>query len=249
MAEANVGEKHACSAALVLCISALLSCNAPRRVTATASASASAVPPSTPVLAVLAKAPPPRGPIEVRVDKGEIVPPRKWPNACELLTQQDIEAIFPGVDKIHQEKGSVLSTTIEQYAADPKYKEEQYSRSGQCFYRFRLPGENHARSWVWVRIRAVADRDLAKRYYDQGLYLDYTIAASGGPNSAKNCNATEMSEGNLICRSGPVIFEVGGYGTASFKETEAFGIAMPFFWRDTVLHEFARAITAKIPER
>ena len=165
------------------------------------------------------------------------------------LTQEDIEAIFPGVDRIGQEKSSVLITTIEQFAADPKYEEERYSPSGKCFYRFRLPGENHARSWVWVRIRAVADQDLAKRYYDQALYLDYTIAASGGPHGAKNCNATDMFEGNLLCRSGPVIFEVGGYGTARFKETEAFGIAMPFFWRDTVLPEFARAITSKLPEK
>jgi hypothetical protein len=236
--------------ALLLCISVLFACNASGRLsTGTASASASAAPPPAPVLAVLAKAPPPRRQIEVRVEKGKIVPPRKWPNACELLTKEDIEAIFPGADKIDQEKGSVLSTTIEQYSADPKYNEEQYTRSGQCFYRFRLPGENHPRSWVWVRIRAVADLDLAKRFYDQGLYLDYTIAASGGANSAKNCNATEMSEGNLLCRAGPIIFEVGGYGTASFKETQAFGIAMPFFWRDTVLHEVARAITAKLPEK
>jgi hypothetical protein len=230
-------------------VPALLACNAPSRGNAgIASASASALSTSAPVLAVFAKAPAGR-PIDLVVKKNEIVPPRKWPNACELLTQEDIEAIFPGVTDIRQEKDGVESTTIEQFAVDPKDKDERYSPSGQCFYRFQLPGENHARSWVWVRIRAVADSDLTKRYYDGPLYLDYTIAASGGAKSAKNCNVTSMSEGNLLCLGGPVIFEIGGYGTASFKETEAFGIAMPFFWRDTVLHEFARAITAKLPEK
>jgi hypothetical protein len=232
-------EKCAARAALFVCVSVFVACKTFDQSSSSikADASPSEAPSAATVYAVLGQAPP-NPPQITLARRGSIVPTKNWPDACELLTKDDIQAILPGATEIREERHVVNTRTIEEFAANAPNFNDESKFGGSCLYLFQLPSEPHARSRVWVRILAVADPALIESYYKKVLYAS--------PMGPEHCGVTGMFEGNLRCYAGPLIFEAGGYGTARFKETEVFGVAPPFFWRDKILPEFVKSIAAKL---
>lgn len=171
---------------------------------------------------------------------GEILAANRWPDACAFVDQEEIKAIFPGVEDIQQESRAINPLSIKEFAADPSWRESNRSESGQCLYSMSLPGETYRATQFWLRIEAVADPKLIVRYVDR---LASGINTNQGEAGADRCVITGLAEGSWTCRKGPLLFTVGGQSTVTFEGTPD---PAPFVWRDEVLPEFVRTITAKI---
>ncbi|MCX4851725.1 hypothetical protein OHB19_42065 [Streptomyces sp. NBC_00893] len=171
---------------------------------------------------------------------GAILAANRWPDACAFVDQEEIKAILPGAKDIKQESRPISALSIKDFAADSSWKESDMSQSGQCLYSMRLPGETYAATQFWFRIEAVADPKLIAGYADRvvsGSPIDQ------GATGADRCVITGLSEGSWNCRKGTLLFTVGGQSSVTFKDMPA---PAPFVWRDDVLPEFVRTITAKI---
>ena len=119
-----------------------------------------------------AKTPPADNSILLRTTPGGIVPTNDWPDACQLIGERDVLAILPDATEVDSMPGGASTMTIEEYAADPRWREEEGTTRGSCVWDMKLPGEQP--DWyttVWVRIIAVADPTLIGKYHeDQGTY-------------------------------------------------------------------------------
>ncbi|MFG2007110.1 hypothetical protein ACGFNU_48975 [Spirillospora sp. NPDC048911] len=173
--------------------------------------------------------------------KGKILPADQWPSACELVGERDVSAILPEAKEIEQEPALVGIKSIKEFAADPGWKESDRAEAGRCLYSARLPGETYSATRLWLRVQAVADPELIERYYE-------TQTVSGtdtnqGAHGADQCAVTGLSEGDWICRKGPLLFSVGGQTTVAFKGKPA---PAPFVWRDDVNPLVVETVAAKI---
>ncbi|WP_433323602.1 hypothetical protein [Spirillospora sp. CA-294931] len=190
----------------------------------------------------IGKAAPARTTSEVPVlGKGKILPADRWPSACELVGRTDVEAILPEAEEIEQESRLVGVKSIGEFAADPEWSQGARAEAGQCLYGMRLPGETYQATQLWVRVHAVADPDLIRRYYEGQL-----LGVTGTNQSARGadaCALTGLREGNWICRKGSVLFSVGGQTTVAFKGKPA---PAPFVWRDDVNPLIVETVAAKI---
>ncbi|MEU8703792.1 hypothetical protein [Streptomyces sp. NPDC048565] len=173
------------------------------------------------------------------VKEGTVLAANRWPDACSLVNQEEVEAILPDAKEIKQESRRISALSAKEFAADSSWKESDSSEFGQCLYSMRLPGETYAATQFWVRIEAVADPKLIAGYQDR---VAAGIKAQGA-SGADHCVITGLSEGSWNCRKGPLLFTVGGQSSAVFKGVSA---PAPFIWRDDVLPEFVRTIAAKI---
>ncbi|MFD4860612.1 hypothetical protein [Streptomyces atratus] len=171
---------------------------------------------------------------------GAILAANQWPDACSFVDQEEIKAIFPGAKDIEQESRPISALSIKDFAADSSWKESDRSKSGQCLYSMRLPGETYAATQFWFRIEAVADPKLIVGYEDRVVSGANT---NQGAKGADHCVITGNYEASWNCRKGPLLFTVGGQSSVTFKGVLA---PAPFVWRDDVLPEFVRTIAAKI---
>ncbi|MEK8142780.1 hypothetical protein NKH18_12855 [Streptomyces sp. M10(2022)] len=156
------------------------------------------------------------------------------------MDQEEIKAIFPGVKDIEEESRPITTLSIKDFTADSSWKESDRSKSGQCLYSMRLPGETYSATQFWFRIEAVADPKSIVSYDDR---LALGTSTNQGAKGADHCVISGLHEGSWHCRKGPLLFSVGGQTTVTFKGTPA---PAPFVWRDDVLPEFVRTIAAKI---
>ncbi|MFJ4903147.1 hypothetical protein [Streptomyces sp. NPDC088727] len=174
------------------------------------------------------------------IKAGSVLAANQWPDACAFVGQEEIKAIFPGVKDIAQESRPVNAVSIKDFAADSSWKESDRSAAGQCLYSMRLPGETYSATQFWFRIEAVADPELIVRYADRVAPGTNT---NQGARGADRCVITGLAEGSWTCRKGPLLFTVGGQTTVAFEGKPA---PAPFVWRDEVLPEFVRTVSAKI---
>jgi len=185
---------------------------------------------------------PATGTVPVRLAPGKLVPARKWPTACQLIDDADITAVLPDATEIDEFPGGVSTRTIDEYSANPAWREEPYAPEGRCVWHMKLPGERtNAFTFVWVRIVAVGDPELIRRYHDdQELGRGAGLAAADLPGGG-SCYPSSLYDAHLVCARGPLMFEVGGSTTTDFGDFRAYS-----FWRDEVLTEFAATVAGKI---
>jgi hypothetical protein len=182
----------------------------------------------------------PSGSVRVGVPPGSILPARQWPTTCQLLTDDQILSVLPDATEIDELPGGVSTRTIDAFAADPSWQEGDYAPEGRCVWHMKLPGERiNALTFVSIRIVAVADPELIRRYHDdQNLGRGAGQPASGDAN----CYLSSLYDAHLVCAHGPVMFEVGGSTTTDFGDYRAYS-----FWRDSVLPELAAIVASKLP--
>ncbi|MDQ8703911.1 hypothetical protein RCO28_15620 [Streptomyces sp. LHD-70] len=170
--------------------------------------------------------------------KGEIRAADRWPEACRLVTQDDVEAILPDAEEIREEPPlHVYAPSIKEFAADSSWKESDRAENGRCEYVMELPGETFAATRVWVRVDAVADPGLIAGYFDKVALIAHERF---GTDACANDGGLDDS---WTCRKGPLMFTVGGQTTATFEGRMD---ASPAFWRDKVGPAFVRAVAAKL---
>ncbi|MDI3406188.1 hypothetical protein [Streptomyces cavernicola] len=185
------------------------------------------------------KAPKPTSDVHVDpLEKGQILAADRWPNACALVTQEDVEAILPDAEEIREEPPlGVYTPSIKEFAADSSWKESENATYGRCEYVMELPGETFTATRVWVRVDAVADPELIARYFDKAAPVSHQRFGTDG------CANDGGLEDSWTCRKGPLMFTVGGQTTATFEGRMD---ATPTAWRDDVGPEFVRAVAAKL---
>jgi hypothetical protein len=179
--------------------------------------------------------------IPIRVPAGEVLPATEWPKACRLIDRDDLRAILPDATDIDQMPLRGATRTIEEFVSDEFWHESQSPTEAGCLYSFHLPGEaNDTSSSVWVEITEIADPDLIRRYHEEESRGD--AGSMGFIPGVDDCYLHNRYDPQLICRSGPVRFSVGGSTSAVFDEYgEAFS-----YWRDEVLPRFATNVGNKI---
>jgi hypothetical protein len=182
------------------------------------------------------------GSILVRVPPGKIVATDKWPHACQLLTDADLAAVLPDATEVESLPGAASTVTIEEYAADPAWRRDKRTDEGRCAWNMKLPGERvNAYTTVWIRIVAVADPELIRRYHDdQATYRGGGVAPTD-LRGGGSCVISSLYAAYLVCAGSALMFEIGGSTTTDFGDYRAYG-----YWRDTVLPEFAVAVASKI---
>ncbi|WP_055550107.1 hypothetical protein [Streptomyces sp. NBRC 110028] len=170
---------------------------------------------------------------------GKILPAGEWPDACSLMTQEDIAAILPDAEEIRQTDRPIPARSIKEFRADSSWKPSDRAPSGECDYVMWLPGETYSATQAWIRIDAVADPKLIARYFESGV----PGTPGGSTDGADKCVMAFAFDQNWTCRKGPLLFTVGGQTTATF---EGMPDAAPFAWRDKVTPELVRTVAAKI---
>ena len=178
--------------------------------------------------------------IPIRVPAGEVLPAAEWPQACQLIDRNDVLAILPEATEIDQMPLHGSTRSIEEFVADEFWQESENPTETGCVYSFQLPGDAANTSSVWVEISGVADPDLIQRYHERERPGD--ASSTGYITGVDDCYLRHRYDPQLICRSGPVRFSVGGSTSAVFdKYGEAFS-----YWRDEVLPRFASSVGNKV---
>lgn len=171
---------------------------------------------------------------------GKILPADEWPDACSLVTQEDIKAILPDAEEIKQTDRAVPALSIKDFAADSSWKESNRAPSGECQYVMRLPGETYGATQAWIRVDAVADPKLIADYFESAA-----VGSPGGStDGADKCVMAFLTDQIWTCRKGPLMYTVGGQTTSTFEGQQG---PAPFDWRDKVTPKLVRTVAAKVP--
>ncbi|MET9700986.1 hypothetical protein ABZY31_29300 [Streptomyces sp. NPDC006529] len=189
--------------------------------------------------------------LEARPAAGRSLPIAQWPNACEVLSDEEIRAILPQAKDF--ERRPVKVTIIN---FNPLQKSEPGTTgdvpAGGCETEFALPAKYKAKHNSKVRIvfKTVADAALVADAYAEDRDKEAKEAGQDtkkfrdlqGSLGAAGCY-TEDTTNNLICHQGPYEFEVSGMSTADgvgkYPDSEE-------NWRDKVLTEVVRTLSARM---
>lgn len=112
-------------------------------------------------------------------EDGEIMTADRWPNACSLVSRQDVEAILPDAEEIEEAPPFLVYTpSIKDFAGDSSWKKSDVADAGRCEYIMKLPGERFVATRVWVRVDAVADPKLIAGYLRRSCSAVVTSATA-----------------------------------------------------------------------
>jgi hypothetical protein len=178
----------------------------------------------------------------------EVIVAEKWPSACRLLTDEEITALLPQATDIERVPTPVKIISILQKDQNSTAPE------GECSYKFWLKGATieEAVSSIIVSIRAVADPALVEAHYAERLAADRkrTDQAKaedhGDRYGPQACYGWVDSLSTLVCRQGPMVFEIRGFGSGTFAGVPTAAAAKAAHWRDRVEGPVAQLIAAKV---
>ena len=184
---------------------------------------------------------------------GNLAPAAQWPNACDLLTDDEIESVLPqaSVDSDPTEVKIIGSGPTE---SAPK---------GECAYEIGLPGTTSAHPvQLWLELLAVGDPSVISGRLDHPESTPSTSDERGGAATRKDLHGSlgpqqcfrqrprsdpEWTE-YLFCQQGPVEFSLNAV-TGGKADIQAGGgasaKAQALF--DKAVVQFPKAIAAKLP--
>ncbi|MEV7625047.1 hypothetical protein [Actinoplanes sp. NPDC089786] len=186
---------------------------------------------------------------KIAVAKAEVIPASQWPSACKLLTDGEITALLPQATKITRSPRPVKIISILQK------DQNSTAAEGECSYKFWLKGASieEATSSIIVSIRAMGDPALIKAHYEKHLAddrkrTDQARAEDHGDRlGAEACYGWVDSLSTLVCRQGPLMFEIRGMGSGAFAGVPSGLTAEAIHWRDKAQGPVAQLIAAKVP--
>lgn len=170
---------------------------------------------------------------------GGLTPGRKWPKACALVSDADIQAILPDATDIEHRAISAKFEVVDGIDLARLRKVKVPQRS--CRIEFDLPAPNEDESAlrsaaIHVRLDAVGTPKIAEmNYHAFGDLVDGT--------GADECRI--MVDTNFNCRAGGVVFTVDGSVAPDLVFEGQQGETTTFYGRH-VLQEFVKLITAKV---
>lgn len=194
-------------------------------------------------------------PLSLDISRNEVVNPLEWPDACELLTDDEIIAILPPAEDITRQATPVEVLDFGLMADNPG---GGTANSGSCAYEMKLPGDDNVTSSIDITIVGVAHPKLIKRHFAEEKNKAKQDATSvdadppvdhGADLGADACYTTApattngSSTGTTTCRSGPLMFEVWGQTFATFADVP--DDAAGQHWQDRVVPEVIKTVAAK----
>jgi hypothetical protein len=185
--------------------------------------------------------------LPITVPPGTVLPAESWPSACQFLTDEEITALLPQAADIKRTPQKVKVITLATKAPS--------AAEGSCSYSFWLKGatSEEVRSTIVVTIAALADPDIITTAYDKQLSRDRTRSDRPRVEDHANrlgpqaCYSWLQATFYLVCRQGPLIFEVEGSGYGTFPGVPTSLEAKAEHWRDKVQAPAAQIIASKVP--
>lgn len=183
--------------------------------------------------------------------RGGSLPVDQWPNACEVLGDEEIRAILPQAKGF--ERKPVKVTVIN---FNPLGKSDPGTTgdvpAGGCNTEFGLPAkyESKRNSSIRIVFKTVADPALVADAYAKDREYEAKQAGQGATKfrdlndslGAAGCY-TKSSSAGMVCHQGPYEFEVSGSSTADgvgkYPESNE-------NWREKVLAEVVRTLSARM---
>lgn len=157
------------------------------------------------------------GKLGIHPAAGSVVPLSEWPDACELVSDEEVRAILPQAQRIERKPVKVTILNMNPLAEARPGTTGDVPRGG-CEFAFVLPGrhgDTGSNSRFTVTVTALADPALTAESHQDDKKSDATdkgftdLAASWG---AQDCYAVGegLTPAVAHCRQGPYRFEVGG---------------------------------------
>lgn len=181
----------------------------------------------------------------------EVVPAGSWPSACRLLTNGEIGALLPQAADIRRTPSKVSIRSIRDKS------QNSVAAEGHCSHKFWLRGATteDITSSVSIGIVGVADPKFIAQHYDETLTADRKSASRpqledhAGALGPQACYSWlyATSVYHLVCRHGPLMYEVTGDGYGIFPGVPTGLEAKARHWRDKVQAPVAHIVAAKVP--
>ncbi|MER5733256.1 hypothetical protein ABT084_33840 [Streptomyces sp. NPDC002138] len=194
----------------------------------------------------------PSGPrLDARPVQGGSLPVAQWPNACEVLGDDEIRAILPQAKDFQRDP---IKVTVLNF--NPLGKPDPGTTgdvpAGGCRTEFGLPAKYKGKHNSNIRIvfKTVADPALVANAYAEDRDDEAKRAGQDTKKfqdlknslGAAGCY-TKGTTSTMVCHQGPYQFEVSGSSTADgvgkYPETEE-------NWRQKVLTEVVRTLSARM---
>jgi hypothetical protein len=181
---------------------------------------------------------------------GGVIPAGRWPGACAFLTDDEITALLPQATDIERKPKVVSVLTLDK-------EQRAQAAEGECAFQFWLKDATVAgiTSSVSVGIQGVADPAVISRHYGETLAADRKrtdrspvedLGDRFGPEACYSW-VSSVSFFTLVCREGPMIFQVTGGGYGTFPGVpDGDQAAQGKHWRDKVQGPAAGLVAAKL---
>ncbi|MGP4027471.1 hypothetical protein [Actinomadura sp. 3N407] len=193
--------------------------------------------------------------IRITVTTGRITPPTRWPDACSLLTEDELLAVLPSAEDVETwpvTENPFYSSSV----PGGKAVNEQPVRNGRCIYKMEFPVYyNNARitgtGEFSIALKGVGDpRVTARVHADRKASLGASQVGEIGVDGA-DCYL-ETGPGNaprigfVVCRKGPVLFSIerAGFRKVDLEGDEDLDEAV----RERVLAPVAETVAADLPD-
>jgi hypothetical protein len=197
-------------------------------------------------------APPPvTAKLAITAPADDVVPAASWPSACQFLTDEEIKAVLPQATDIKRVPQGVSIVSISDKS------QTSVAPEGSCSYKFGLERAaiKEAVSSLIVTIDAVADPKIIKEHYTETRTAEskrddrkqFENHSDLGPDDCYSW-LYATSEFHLVCRQGPMMFEIRGGGSGSFTGVANGDLtARARVWLEKAQTPAAKIIAAKVP--
>ncbi|MFD8589068.1 hypothetical protein ACFV1B_05905 [Streptomyces sp. NPDC059637] len=188
--------------------------------------------------------------LDAQPPQGGSLPVAQWPDACEVLGEEEIRAILPQAENFDRKPVKVTVLNFNPLA-EPDPGTTGDVPKGGCETGFRLPDEyeSERNSSIGVVFRTVADPALVAEAYAEDRESEAEKAGRGaeefqdlGDSLGPEGCFVKWSD-QLVCHQGPYEFEVSGSSTADgvggYEESDR-------NWREKVLTEVVRTLSARM---
>jgi hypothetical protein len=171
--------------------------------------------------------------------KGGLLPAARWPKACDLISDDDVQAILPGASRIdHYPQTATIE--VSDHIGLARSRQIEVPQRG-CRIEFELPraeGDDAApaASRIQFDLDAVGTKKVAALNFQE---TGDVVEGSG----AGECR--RLADSRYHCRVKGVVFTLDGSVAPDLRFEGQRGEATTFYGR-RVLHEFVKLVAAKL---
>lgn len=150
---------------------------------------------------------------------GDYLPAAQWPDACSLLTDQELRSVLPQTSEVARKQQSLDLHTIGAHG------HTDHIPSAGCRITFRLPAKNSGtNSDIVLMIRDIGDSSLMKKQLQDSIAVRTGATAIGAAWGADACYSEQFSSGGLNptadCVAGQYYFDVRVSSSADYFERD-----------------------------
>ncbi|KAA2261581.1 hypothetical protein F0L68_16000 [Solihabitans fulvus] len=198
----------------------------------------------------------PSGPaLHLRAGSGEELSGGQWPDACTLLTDQELTAVLPQATDISRKQKKLHLYSVPDFVHPERTKASEDVPAAGCDIGFALPDKyNGPNSSVNFIILGIADPSLVVDLYGKDKKSGSRTSGTseiGAAWGAEDCYANTIaaaSRPTAYCRTGQYYFEVSGESSAGELSAGKDGhdTSGHQTYQDKVLSQIVRTLVAKL---